>query len=362
MANNALFVVVVFVAVVASALAVFFAIGFYAMGKTSTSNKVVKSVCRPSDFKETCEKSLESSNSSDPKELIRTGFQAMITEIKKVLADSKTLQDLKKDERTKDALSVCKEVLGYAIDDLEASFNKLGKYDISNIGDILLRIKVWLSGALTIQQTCIDSFAEKDSEAAEKMKNILKTSQGLNKNTLGMMAGIASIAKDLNIPSIDKITTSLHRRLLSDNNSEFPEWKSHNDRRLLQAKPGNINPNVVVAKDGSGKYNSIVEALAEVLPKNTQRFVIYIKAGVYNEKVNMRAGSRTAMVAVNAKNFKAKDIGFENTSSNESEQDVALSVSDDQGVFYNCHFNGYQDTLYANKEMQFFRDCVITVP
>ncbi|KAE8670368.1 condensin-2 complex subunit H2-like [Hibiscus syriacus] len=392
MANNALFIVVFLLAVVASVLALFYAMGLPASdetGKTSSSNKAVQSVCRPTDFKVACEKSLELSNSSDPKELIRTGFQATITEIKKVLADSKTLQDLEKDEGTKDALSVCKEVLDYAIDDLEASFNKLGEYDISKIGDILLRIQVWLSGALTSQQTCIDSFAEKNGAAAEKMKNILKTSQELNKNALGMMAGISSIAKDLNIPSIGKITTSVQRRLLSDDDGAITEWMSRKDRRLLQAKPGDIKPDVVVAKDGSGKYNSIVKALAEVPPKNIQRFVIYIKAGVYNEKVdipksatnvmfigdgptktiitnnisfvrNKIATFHTATVAVNAKNFIAKDIGFENTAGYEGEQAVALRASGDLGVFYNCHFNGYQDTLYPQKEMQFFRDCVIT--
>ncbi|KAE8728588.1 hypothetical protein F3Y22_tig00004198pilonHSYRG00020 [Hibiscus syriacus] len=111
-----------------------------------------------------------------------------------MLADSKTLQDLEKEEGTKDALSVCKEVLGYAIDDL------------SKIDDILLRIQVWLSGALTSQQTCIESFEEKD--------------------------GITSISKDLNIPSIDKITTSLHLRRLQGCVPELP-----NDREETKSQP-----------------------------------------------------------------------------------------------------------------------------
>ncbi|KAK8507128.1 hypothetical protein V6N13_069918 [Hibiscus sabdariffa] len=391
MANNAVFALVCLVAVVASVVAVVFAVGLHGtkdQGKTTTTSKAVQSVCQPTDFKETCVKSLEKSNSSDPKELIRTGFQATVTEIKRVLADSKTLQELEKDEGTKDALSVCKEVLDYAIDDLETSFKTLGDYDMSKIGDILLRIQVWLSGALTSQQTCIDSFAEKNGEAADKMKSILKTSQELNKNALGMMYGIASIAKDLNIPSIGNIdTSSFQRKVLSENSNDFPGWLSHSDRKLLQA--GGIQPNVVVAKDGSGKYDSIVKALAEVPKKNTQRFVIHVKAGVYNEKVEIPKGAdhvmlvgdgptktvitnnlsvvkhklttfHTATVAVDAKNFIAKDIGFENTAGIENEQAVALRASGDQGVYFNCHFNGFQDTLYPQKEMQFFRDCVIT--
>ncbi|KAE8667943.1 condensin-2 complex subunit H2-like [Hibiscus syriacus] len=392
MANNVVFVLVCLVAVVASVVAVVFAVGLNdaKKEKISTSSKAVQTVCQPTAFKETCEKSLESSSSSDPKELIRTGFQATVTEIKRVLADSKTLQELEKDKGKKNALEVCKEVLDFAIDDLEDSFNKLGEYDMSKIGDILLHIQVWLSGALTSQQTCIDSFAEENGEAAEKMKSILKTAQELNMNALGMMYGLSSIAKDLNIPSIENIsTTPLQRKLLSEKNSDFPVWLSHSDRRLLQANAGSIKPNVVVAKDGSGKYDSIVKALAEVPKKNTQRFIIHVKAGVYKEQVHIikeaehvmligdgptktvitndicviRSKLRTfftATVAVDAKHFIAKDIGFENTAGYEGEQAVALRSTGDLGVFYNCHFNGYQDTLYAHKEMQFFRDCVIT--
>ncbi|KAK8684544.1 hypothetical protein V6N13_040566 [Hibiscus sabdariffa] len=394
MANNVLFIVVVLVAVVASALAVFFAMGLHAKeeteGRSSTSNKAVQSVCRPTDYKETCEKSLESSNTTDPKELIRHGFRATVTEIKKVLADSETLQELAKDDGTKDALEVCKETLDSAIDDLETSFQKLGEHELSKVGNILLFLQVWLSGALTSQETCIDSFAEKDGEAAEKMKVILKTAQELNKNALGMMSGLSSIAKDLNIPSIDSIdTTPLQRKLMSDKSNEFPDWIGHGDRKLLQAAPGNIKPNVVVAKDGSGKYNSITKAIAEVPKNNKQRFVIYVKAGVYKEKVQIPKGAdhvmligdgptktvisnnlsvvknkittfHTGTVLVDAKNFIAKDIGVENTSGYEGEQAVALRASGDQGVYYNVHFNGYQDTLYPQKEMQFFRDCLIS--
>ncbi|KAE8658785.1 Acyl-CoA dehydrogenase-related isoform 1 [Hibiscus syriacus] len=247
MANNALFVFVFLVAVVASALAVFFAMIVHEhdeTGEKSTSNKAVQYVCPPTDFKETCEKSLASSNSSDPKVLITTGFQAMIMEIKKVLADSKTLQD---------ALSVCKEVLDYAIDDLEASFNKLGVYDISKIGDILLRIQA------TVYNEKVD------------------------------------IPKGAN--------------------------------------------NVMFIRDGPTK--TIITNNISVVKNKITTF-------------------HTATVAGNAMNFIAKDIGIEKTTGYEGEQAVALRASGDLGVFYNCHFNGYQDTLYPQKEMQFFRDCVIT--
>ncbi|KAL4297990.1 hypothetical protein GQ457_12G005780 [Hibiscus cannabinus] len=149
--------------------------------------------------------------------------------------------------------------------------------------------------------------------------------------------------------------------------------------------------NVVVAKDGSGKYDSIAKAVAEVPEKNTERFVVYIKAGVYNERVDIPKGANnvtligegptntvitnnvsveltqpkpttfdTATVAVNANNFICKEIGIENTAGPEGHQAVALRVSGDNAAFHNCHFLGYQDTLYSHKGRQFYRDCLIT--
>ncbi|XP_023635354.1 putative pectinesterase/pectinesterase inhibitor 43 [Capsella rubella] len=199
-------------------------------------------------------------------------------------------------------------------------------------------------------------------------------------------------------PPIGKLD-SLNDRHLSEE-EEFPPWVTLHSRRLLarrirrRPKKGmraskGIRANVVVAKDGSGKCKTIAQALAMVPMNNKRKFVIHIKQGVYKEKVEVskkmlhvmfvgdgptktiitgdiaflpnRVGTfRTASVAVNGDYFMAKDIGFENTAGAARHQAVALRVSADFAVFYNCHMNGYQDTLYVHTHRQFYRDCRIS--
>lgn len=229
----------------------------------------------------------------------------------------------------------------------------------------------------------MDGFENTTGNAAEKMKKALKTSMRVSSNGLAMVTQISSMLTDLQIPGINR------RRLLDIpvlGHDDYPDWANPGMRRLLAAKG---KPNIVVAKDGSGQYKTIQEALNRVPKrKNNQTFVIHIKQGVYKEyltinktlthlmligdgpKKTIISGNKnfidgtptfkTATVAVTAEHFMARDIGFENTAGPEKHQAVALRVQADKAVFYNCEMHGYQDTLYVHTMRQFYRDCVVS--
>ncbi|XVF62557.1 hypothetical protein PTKIN_Ptkin09bG0017700 [Pterospermum kingtungense] len=360
-------------------------------GEISTSTKAVQAICQPTDYKESCQKSLSNATSTDPKELIKTGFQAAISELENAVANSSTVKEVAKDPNARQALENCHELMDYAIDDLKNSFNQLGAFDVSKLDEYIENLKVWLGGAITYEQTCLDGFTNSTGEAGEKMKALLKSAQELTSNGLAMVSELGSIVNKLNIPNVGVIDTAnettIDRKLLSVVH-DVPSWVSRGQRMLLAQTAANIKPNVVVAKDGSGKYSSINEALKDVPKKNPTTFVIYIKAGVYKEqvivtksmpnvmfigdgptktiitgnlnKIDGTSTFKTATVGVVGEKFIAKDIGFVNTAGAAKEQAVALRVGSDRSIFYNCQMDGYQDTLYTHAHRQFYRDCTIT--
>ncbi len=149
----------------------------------------------------------------------------------------------------------------------------------------------------------------------------------------------------------------------------------------------------VVAKDGSGDFFSVQEAINAVpdFRKNV-RTTILVKQGVYKEKIVIpaskinlsltgedgailsyddyadkpnRFGEKTgtsgsASCYIYAPDFYAENITFENTTGPVG-QAVACFVSADRVYFKNCRFLGWQDTLYTYGKgcRQYYEDCYI---
>lgn len=144
-----------------------------------------------------------------------------------------------------------------------------------------------------------------------------------------------------------------------------------------------------VAKDGTGDYRFIQDAIDAMRVYPLKRITLYIKNGVYNEKIELPAnntdvtfigesvdktiitfndysgrGRNTTFTSFTAKisgnRFVAENITFVN-SAGPVGQAVALYVDADKAVFRNCRFLGNQDTIFTAGETarQYFVNCYI---
>jgi pectinesterase len=144
-----------------------------------------------------------------------------------------------------------------------------------------------------------------------------------------------------------------------------------------------------VAKDGTGDYKYIQDAIDAMRVYPLKRITLYIKNGLYNEKIVLPSdntdvtiigesvdktiinfndysgrGKLTTFTSYTAKisgnRFIAENITFLN-SAGPVGQALALYVDADKAVFKNCKFLGNQDTIFTTGEnaRQYFVDCYI---
>jgi pectinesterase len=356
----------------------------------SSGMKAIKTICAPTDYKEACENSLSSvanNASANPKDFVKAAVAATMKEVKAALEKSGEIGKSTSNKTQKMALEDCKELLDFAIDELQASYSMVGDNDLHTMNDRVAELTNWLSAVISYQQTCLDGITHPELKSA--MQNGLLNATQLTSNALAIVTEISAILSTFNIPL--KINPN-SRKLLDLNEVDthgYPKWFSAADRRLLAFQDkGRVKSNVVVAKDGSGNFKTIAAALASYPKNHKGRYVIYVKAGIYNEYItvtkdqtnifmygdgprktivtgrkNNREGVstfKTASFSAIGSGFIAKSMGFQNTAGPEGHQAVALRVQSDMSAFFNCRMDGYQDTLYVQTHRQFYRNCVIS--
>lgn len=302
-----------------------------------------------------------------------SSLKSTIDTVRQVTSVVSKFTSLFGDFRLTNAVSDCLDLLDLSSDELgwtlSASQNPNGKHN--STGNMSSDLRTWLSGALINQETCIDGF----DGTGSFVKNVVA----------GSLDQVTSLVKDI----LGKV------RPVPDSKSKggghnFPNWVKTKERKLLQASGVSSagKANVVVAADGSGNFTSIQEAVSAAPEFSTNRFVIYIKKGVYKEYVEiskkkwniMMIGDgvdvtvisgnrnfidgwttyRSATFAVKGRGFIARDMTFENTAGPQKHQAVAYRSDSDLSVVYRCGIRGYQDSLYAHSMRQFYRECIIT--
>jgi pectinesterase len=150
--------------------------------------------------------------------------------------------------------------------------------------------------------------------------------------------------------------------------------------------------NIVVDKNGSGDFTTIQEAINAAKAFPSERTTIFVKNGVYYEKVKIHSWNPyisligesrektiisyddyfnkinigrnstfyTYTVLVEGNDFIAKNLTIQNTSGPVG-QAVALNVNANRVIISNCSLLGNQDTLYTSGEgtKNYFNNCYI---
>jgi pectinesterase len=147
---------------------------------------------------------------------------------------------------------------------------------------------------------------------------------------------------------------------------------------------------LVVAADGSGQFRTVQAAIDAAPNQSAVPVVIQLKKGTYHEKVVVptlkthlvlrgdeaattiityddHAGANgistptSYSVLVQANDFTAEHVTFENAAGYTAGQAVALHVEGDRAIFRHCRMVGNQDVLFlaAGGSRQYYQNCYI---
>ena len=160
------------------------------------------------------------------------------------------------------------------------------------------------------------------------------------------------------------------------------------------ALAGTSVPDAVVAADGSGKYQTVREAI-DAAPQITHpgsHWTILVKPGTYRELIYVQrekrfislvggdaaktiitfdlyndyvgpdgrkiATFRTPTLVIDADDFTVENLTLANSAGAKG-QALAVRVDGDRVVFRRCRFLGWQDTILVNRGRHYFEDCYI---
>ncbi|KAL5698596.1 pectinesterase [Ranunculus cassubicifolius] len=333
----------------------------------------LRTICKTTPYPEVCFDSLKLSISITIPANILTfllqSIQLALSEAGKLSTLLVSVDNTDIIETQKGTLQDCKELHQITMTSLQRSVSRIKIGDRRELADA----RAFLSAALTNKNTCLEGL----DTASGPLKPALISS---------LDSTYKQVANSLSMLSRSKPSSLLNRRRLMS----FPTWLTRKNRRILQDVGDEYDPSDVltVAADGTGNFSTIGDAINFAPNNSYDRVIIYVRAGVYKENVEIPSwktnivllgdgsdvtvitGSRSmgdgwttfrsATVAVSAEGFLARDITFENTAGAGKHQAVALRINADLSAIYHCSIKGYQDTLYAHSFRQFYRECDIS--
>ncbi|OEL29118.1 Pectinesterase 2 [Dichanthelium oligosanthes] len=238
----------------------------------------------------------------------------------------------------------------------------------------------WLSAARTCLDTCLTGFRELGTSPGPEFQAVLANA---SRDVTNAIEATARRRRDTTKHNTTRTRTDVDT---SQGCLRRPDGDGVALRQGRRPVHTPADADLVVAKDGTGNFCTVEEALeAAARRSDGGRVVVYVKAGVYDEHVevwtsnlvllgdgtgrtvitgnrSVQGGYTTfssATFAVNADGFVACGVTFRNTAGAGAQQAVAMRATADRVAFYRCGFEGHQDTLYAHVLRHFYRECAV---
>jgi len=224
------------------------------------NQKDVKAWCSQTPNPKPCEYFLTHNSNNEPikseSEFLKISMKLVLDRAILAKTHAFTLGPKCRDTREKAAWEDCIKLYDLTV-------SKINETMDPNVKCSKLDAQTWLSTALTNLDTCRAGFLE----------------LGVTDIVLPLMSNNVSNLL-CNTLAINKVPFNY----TPPEKDGFPSWVKPGDRKLLQSSTP--KDNAVVAKDGSGNFKTIKEAIDAA--SGSGRFVIYVKQGVYSENLEIR--------------------------------------------------------------------------
>ncbi|CAB4299587.1 unnamed protein product [Prunus armeniaca] len=340
---------------------------------------LIQQVCKATQFPDTCQASL-AGLATDPN---TTPIQAIQSSIKVSTDDLHTAQKMVKaildssagNPNRTTAANNCLDDLGNSRYRISLATDNLSRGSIKNA-------RASMSAALLYQYDCWSGLKyANDTQMVNETMAFLDSLAGKSSNTLIMMFSYYNFGNDTKLWAPPKTER--------DGFWERVEGRG-SGQEVRGGVPSNLTADVTVCKEKTKKCYRTVQRAVNAAPDNAgeKKFVIRIKAGVYDEIVRVPLEKRnvvflgdgigktvitgslnvgmpgistynSATVGVLGDGFMASGLTIQNTAGPDVHQAVAFRSDSDLSVIENCEILGNQDTLYAHGNRQFYKSCNI---
>ncbi|GMY22109.1 putative pectinesterase/pectinesterase inhibitor 13 [Fagus crenata] len=345
-------------------------------GSEVSTNITLDALCNQTDYRESCLSSLEPiGNKSEVINYFKGAVNATISEMVYVLNKIQGITGVTKIPE-KMALDDCVEMIELCLDDLQSVMRMVNTTPSMFYNDSS-DARISLSAVISYQRTCVEGIIE--GEAFFDMNRALQKSMELVSNALAIIYAFSDNDDKEADPGGVNRRSVIEEGIGEDENPE--------GRKLLSMQTYNIKvsqvPDAIVAKDGSGQYGRITDAINAYPNGHKGRYLIYVKSGTYKENViipknktqifmygdgidnTIIAGAdmignsyRSASLSAIGNGFICKDISIVQKIYGRR-LTRALKVQSDNAVFFNCRINASISAIFALAHRQFFRDCEI---